>query len=475
MLEVRVLGQFTAQLNGNPVEIASRNAQSLLAYLLLTVGTSHRRERLAGLFWPDTPDTKARTSLRQSLWQIRKAIGAAYLLADDLTVAFDPTCPHWLDATVLERTHNRITPTDDLIATVAVYQGDLLPGFYDEWIDVERERLEALFEHKMHALLDRLLEEQRWPEVLEWGERWIVLGHAPEPAYRALMIAYSSMSDAAGVAATYQRCVDVLQRELAVEPAPETTELFERLAAGERLIAPSVGEAAPLPGISPFRGLHYFEEEDADIFFGREELTARLVGRLREQRFLAIVGASGSGKSSVARAGLIAAIKRGGSPAGGRRPPASSAEWPVHLITPTSHPLAALAFALRQSTEPLSATAHLMDELARDPRTLHRTVCCLLQNREALAEPEGRNRPEQGRRLLLVVDQFEELWTLCRSEEEREAFIANLLNAALAERDAATVVVIALRADFYEHCGRHERLRAALATYQEYIGPMSEA
>ena len=108
MLELRLLGQFEVRLYGLLVSIPSRPAQSLLAYLALTAGTGHRREKLAGLLWPDAEEDRARSSLRQGLWRIRKALekklptGTQYVLADDRTVAFNPMSAYWLDASVLE-------------------------------------------------------------------------------------------------------------------------------------------------------------------------------------------------------------------------------------------------------------------------------------------------------------------------------------------------------------------------------------
>ena len=80
-------------------------------------------------------------------------------------------------------------PVTELIEAVSAYRGELLPGFYDEWAMLERERLQAIFERKMSLLLERLTTEQRWPDILEWGKRWIALGHVPEPAdqVKALM------------------------------------------------------------------------------------------------------------------------------------------------------------------------------------------------------------------------------------------------------------------------------------------------
>src|SRR5687767_10557841 len=102
MLQIRLLGQFDTRLDGKRVAIPTRAAQSLLAYLVLTAGTPHRREKLAGIFWPETSDENARKNLRQELWRIRKAISAQgssekdYFLADELTLTFNCNVNYWL-------------------------------------------------------------------------------------------------------------------------------------------------------------------------------------------------------------------------------------------------------------------------------------------------------------------------------------------------------------------------------------------
>ena len=95
MLQIHLLGQFDIRADGKRVSIASRPAQSLFAFLILTAGTTHRREKLAGMFWPDTSDENARKNLRQELWRIRKALSGQqsakndYLLADEITLGFN--------------------------------------------------------------------------------------------------------------------------------------------------------------------------------------------------------------------------------------------------------------------------------------------------------------------------------------------------------------------------------------------------
>ncbi len=234
-------------------------------------------------------------------------------------------------------------------------------------------------------------------------------------------------------------------------------------------------EEPPAPGEPPYKGLQFFGEADAEWFFGRDETTARLVDDLRGQRFLAVVGASGSGKSSIIRAGLVPALRR-----------ATDARWEIVVITPTVHPLEALAVGLTRGSESVTAAATLMDDLARDARSLHLYVQKTLTPHPSPMNRLGEgglrtaplSRSSHGRgvggegKVLLVVDQFEELFTLCRKEDERRAFVDNLLYAAGAD-GGTTTVVLALRADFYDHLAPYPALREAVAKHQEYIGPMS--
>ena len=174
MLELRLLGQFEVQLHGDTVLLPSRPAQSPLAYLALSAGSAHRREQLAGLFWPDSEEDNARNSLRHALWRIRKTIEPAqaafpYLLTDEFAIAFNAGSDYWLDAATLAREGGL---AQELIESLAVYRGELLPGFYDDWVTLERERLDAVVRHKMRRLLDHLVQQQHWSQVLEWGERW---------------------------------------------------------------------------------------------------------------------------------------------------------------------------------------------------------------------------------------------------------------------------------------------------------------
>src|SRR5512133_2486043 len=172
MLEVRLLGTFEVKHNRKLLNISSRPAQTLFAYLILSTGTSHRREKLAGLLWPDSLEETARDNLRHALWRMRKALEVAsstrFLHADDVTISFKQSADYWLDAAELEKLSDD-KGADELIAVLSNYQGELLPGFYDEWAVSEREHLYSIFEHHMARLMALLQEERRWLDVLDWG------------------------------------------------------------------------------------------------------------------------------------------------------------------------------------------------------------------------------------------------------------------------------------------------------------------
>src|SRR6185503_10427710 len=101
MLDVRLLGKFAVNLAGRPIEIPWHPAQLLLAYLILNVGTAQRREKLAGLLWPDSDELNARNNLRQTLWRLRQALGEDYILADKISVEFNPEANYQLDVDLL--------------------------------------------------------------------------------------------------------------------------------------------------------------------------------------------------------------------------------------------------------------------------------------------------------------------------------------------------------------------------------------
>jgi non-specific serine/threonine protein kinase len=299
MLEVRLLGMFEVKHKKKQISISSRPAQSLFAYLVITAGTPHRREKLAGMLWPDSLEETARDNLRHALWRVRKALESAsstrVLNADDLSIKFEASSDYWLDAAALEKISENAS-ADELIAVLSEYQGELLPGFYDEWVMLEREHLQSIFEHHMARLMSLLQDEKRWLDILDWGERWIKLGQKPEPAYRALMSAHAAKGDMSKVAATYERCVKTL-REFGMGPSDQTQALYEGLKAGKKQ-----GEIEPAVVVAEKRKNPRKTNLPVPItsFVGREKEIEEVVKMVGKNHLVTLAGSGGVGKTRLA-------------------------------------------------------------------------------------------------------------------------------------------------------------------------------
>ena len=220
------------------------------------------------------------------------------------------------------------------------------------------------------------------------------------------------------------------------------------------------GSEAPHPGEPPFKGLQYFEEADSDLFFGRELLTAKLVKRLRDTQFLSvIIGASGSGKSSLVRAGLIPALKKGSTLFDGTKPPEGSTDWQVHILTPTAHPLEALATELtRDLGFRCQRPRALIDDLAQEPRSL------------ALFLARARIAPNVIRYWSSINLKSCSRSAAMSSSAKPSSIICSIW---FHQVKATSRSIMTLRADFYAHLAQYPELRDAVAQQQEYIGPMT--
>lgn len=209
---------------------------------------------------------------------------------------------------------------------------------------------------------------------------------------------------------------------------------------------------------SPFLGLKPFEEGDSVLFYGRDKETRQLLDRLRADNFLAVVGDSGSGKSSLVRAGLLPALRRGRFHDG----TSWIGSWRMATVRPGGDPFSELAEALpdlgeMEETERLRFVDEAKRLLADGNGGLRSAIAALV--------PEGSH-------VLLVVDQFEELFTLSRDMKERNRFVDCLLGSASSKGARPVHVVITLRADFYSHCFQHPALPKRIANNQFPVGRM---
>ncbi len=202
---------------------------------------------------------------------------------------------------------------------------------------------------------------------------------------------------------------------------------------------------------NPYKGLRAFKSADYEDYFGQEKLIDKLISRLSERgdhhRFLSVIGPSGSGKSSLVKAGLIPALWRGAVP--------GSERWYIIEMLPSTHPLDELEVALTRIAS--NATQTLREQLQRDIRGLARAAQIVL--------------PEEGE-LLLVIDQFEELFTLVEDEAERTHFL-DLIYTAVMDNRSRVRVVITLRADFYDRPLQYPDFGELVRNRMETILPLS--
>jgi len=227
--------------------------------------------------------------------------------------------------------------------------------------------------------------------------------------------------------------------------------------------APTLGSVAPIL-INPYKGLRSFDESDAADFFGRDALVRQLLERLGEEgpahRFLAVVGPSGSGKSSVVKAGLIPALRAGALP--------GSQNWFVVEMLPGAHPLDELEIGLLRIAA--DKNLGLMEQLQRDERGLIRAARLALPDGSADTQtPTGK---EQQSELLLVVDQFEECFTRAVDKAESKHFLRSLW-AAVNEPRSRVRVIITLRADFYDRPLMHPEFSQLMRQRTEVVVPLT--
>lgn len=429
-LLIHLLGVYQISLGSAAItEFASNKVRALLAYLVVESGRPHAREALAGLLWPESSQVDALASLRNALANLRRAIGdhdanPPFLIISNDTIQFNSSSDYFLDIDEIllladdsPRLSESCEPAElqRRSAALDAYHGPFLQGItisdssaFEEWVTLWRERLVRLVLEELRWLADYYETCGEYFQALEYAQRQVAIEPWLEESYRQVMRILAINGQRSAALAQYELCRRVLKEELDVEPAAETQLLYQAICGGD-LDGLIFRRILPAPGEPPYRGLHFFEEPDALIFFGREALTARLVERVKQMTGsaspqLAVVGASGSGKSSLVRAGVAPALRKLG--------------WKVEVITPTAHPV------------------------------------------QALNSLEGKG--------LLVIDQFEELFSQCRDEGEREAFLERVFGSG-------QPALLVLRADFYGHCAPYPCLREVLSRRQEYIGTMDAA
>ncbi|WP_052665622.1 extracellular solute-binding protein [Nitriliruptor alkaliphilus] len=462
-MEIRVLGPLGVVDAGRPVALGGRRQRSVLAGLVIHAGEAVSTDALIDLVWGDDPPATARKSLQTYVSRLRRILGDQRIEAT-LGGYLLRVAPEQLDARrfeVLADTGRQLAVSDPVAAwdrlteALTLWRGAPLSD-----IGVDDSEVAAyawrLGEARLAAIEDRF-------------EVGLVLGRAThliadlrahvdahplrERAWGQLMLALYRSDRQAEALDAFQRCRQLLADELGIEPSEQLRRLHEQMLRHDPALAaaPTTGPVRSEdlgPVRNPYKGLRAFSETDTADYFGREALVADLLGRLDAgTRFLALVGPSGSGKSSVALAGLIPAVRESAS---GRARLAAR-------MTPGTHPFAQLEAALTRAAQDAAAPVQVTGD---DDLDLLRAVLTLV--------------PDEHTDLLLVIDQFEELLTSTAPTDTAGRFLRNL-REAVEDPHGQLVVVVTLRGDFYDTALRQPELAGLLVDGVVSVPPLTSA
>lgn len=237
-MEVYLLGRFQVKVDGEIIATLNHSRlQELLAYLLLWQGKPIARQKLAFLFWPDSAEEQARTNLRNLLYRLRSALPTLtqFLKTDELNVQWDAGLPCFLDVAEFEAAIRRsesapkLDQAEILEQALEVYEGDLLPECYSDWLLAERERLNQAFLSALVRLAELYEEQRAYPKAIHTVQRLLRIDPLNENAYATLMRLHSIAGNRGQAVHVYHSCAEVLERELGVEPNPAIRAYVEQL------------------------------------------------------------------------------------------------------------------------------------------------------------------------------------------------------------------------------------------------------
>ena len=426
-----ILGPMAIDAERESPPLGGRKQRLVLAHLLRRPNRWVSVDRLIDDVWGDEPPDAAKTSLQAYVSHLRKVVGAQRLETGPggyrLVIGEGE-----LDAVDFERavadTASVLGTDPDSAATslrdaLALWRGPAFADLADEpslageigrleeaHLGATEQRIEADLACGRHTALIGELDglTRDWPlREHFWGQKMLALYRAERPA-EAL--------------ATYRAARAILVDELGVEPGRTLQHLHERILLQDPdLDAPTRDDDVTATPDNPYKGLRPFREGDEQDFHGRDDLIEQLVVTLdRRAPLVTLIGPSGSGKSSAVSAGLIPALRKG----------RARGRWEICSMRPGAHPFTEFDASLSRSFPSWTGRAGASD---RDTWLLEASLPVL---------------PDDGSTLLLVIDQFEELFTLV-DDGVRNRFLAGLVTAAAEPGDPLQVLVV-LRADFFD-------------------------
>ncbi len=522
-LALSFLGAIQVEMDGAAVRgIESSKGRALLAYLAVESDRPHSRESLAAMFWPDHGQEAAMRNLRQVIYNLRQALASAaakggtleagsqaagretgerkgkqpeYLEATRQDVRFNRDCPHTLDVAIFRdllsatqrHPHPRLDSCHECILllqeAVNLYRGEFLAGFtlpdedaevFEFWLRVQRDQLAHEAVTALETLATFHERRQEFGQTIAYLRRQLEIAPWREEGHRHLMRVLAGCGDRSAALQQYETCRKVLWEQMAAPLQAETEALHQQILFGAFSFQ---GEIAS----NPYKGLQSFAERDSSDYVGREEALVRLMHLVTSRSVVVLNGSSGSGKSSLIRAGLLptlrAAVTRSApevTEPGQRRQ--DTITWHVIDLRLGSQPLENLAAALSTKLEPPIPPGVMAADLRTGKRTLPEVTQAILSRNGASEAADASTGSAEKQKMLLIIDQFEELFTL--SERQRIDEMLGILlpePAAEAPGDSAHTLLLSLRGGF----GRFMLSRRALVDAMQegllLLGPMNRS
>jgi WD40 repeat protein/DNA-binding SARP family transcriptional activator len=439
-VEFRILGPFEAVENGRSLALGSSQQRAVLAVLLLHRSEVLSTDRLVDELWGERAPPTAAKIIQGYISHLRKALGEGMIVTQGRGYVL-AVAPEQLDVSRFEflasdgrralAGGDAARASQQLEAALGLWRGEPLADFaYEPFAQSEIARLQELRLAAYEDRIDADLALGRDGDLIPEIERLIASNQLRERLRGQLMVSLYRSGRQADALAIYRQTSELLREELGLEPGPNLKRLERMILEQdpELSVAPTrvrpVGERV----VCPFKGLAFFDRADAAYFCGRERVVAELVARLADSSLVGILGPSGIGKSSLLRAGVLPALSAGVLP--------GSAAWRQVLLRPGQHP----------GTELLRAVGD-----------------------GGLKEAVMRLGP--GERIVVAVDQLEELFIVCDGEDERVEFLEQLVGAAR-DPERRALVVCSLRSDFYGRVGSYPRFAELLSRNHVLVGPM---
>jgi len=452
LLQFRMLGPLEAWRGDTPLRLGGERQRALLALLLMHANELVRTDQLVDQLLGEAVSDQALNTTRVAVSRLRRLLedgDPAGVLVTRAGGYVLNAGPEQLDVTRFEHLlavgRGLLAGGDAAAAAaaaaarlreaLALWRGPPLADLAQlEFAQSEIRRLEEL---RLLALMERIdadLTLGADAELIPELEGVIASNPLQERLRAQLMLALYRAGRQAEVLEVYRQTSELLREELGLESSRGLQELERRmlhqdptLESASRSVTTPLGTMEER-AVCPFKGLASFDRADAEYFCGRERIVSDLVARLVESALVGIVGPSGIGKSSLLRAGLLSALSRGALP--------GSASWRQVLLRPGDRPCGELARALGGEELDVVLPGVTPDD-----------------------------------RMVLAVDQLEELFTVCEHEDERVGFLEQLA-AAACDTERRVLVLLALRGDFYGRCASYARFAQLLSSSHVLVGPM---